>query len=92
MSDLDCNHCGSIAFTSRVYRDDTYWFTDGDGEECASCGMPGHVVVDDDAAVTWSDVQESGIYCERPDCEDCDEMRVDLKGETSLLSGSQADR
>lgn len=81
MSDLECNHCGGIAFTSRDYRDGVYWFTDGDGEKCDDCGMPGYVSIDDpdpdDATVTWNDVQETGVYCERPDCEECNEMRVE---------------
>lgn len=83
MSDLECNHCGDVAFTSRVYRDGVYWFTDGDGERCMSCGMPGSVVVDsepgydDEATVTWDDVQEAGVYCTRPDCEECNELRAE---------------
>lgn len=75
MSDLECNHCGGIAFTSR-----TSWFTDGDGEKCADCGMPGCVSVDaadpEDASVTWNDVQDVNICCERPDCEDCEDVRA----------------
>lgn len=83
VSDLDCNHCGGIAFTSRDYRDGVYWFSENDGEKCATCGMPGSVSVSDDyeedATVTWNDVNENGVYCERPDCEDCNEMRVEDK-------------
>jgi len=79
MSDLECGHCGGIAFTSRNIRDGVSWFTDGEGEACATCGMPGSVVVDDyyddDAAVSWHDVQEAGVYCTQADCEECDEYR-----------------
>jgi len=79
VSDLECNHCGGIAYTSRDIRDGVSWFTDGAGEKCATCGMPGSVSVDDYAddyaAVSWVDEQEPGVYCERPDCEDCDELR-----------------
>jgi hypothetical protein len=78
--DLECNHCGNVAFTSHDVRDGLHWFTDGYGEKCASCGMPGCVSVDesdpDEASVSWDDVQESGVYCERPDCEDCNEYRA----------------
>lgn len=87
MSDLECGHCGGIAFTSKDYRDGIYWFSDGDGDECAECGMPGQVVVDSDgdeeddidAAVWWSDSQEPGVYCTRDDCEECDERRATEK-------------
>jgi hypothetical protein len=80
VADLECNHCGGIAFTSLDVRDGVPWFTDGDGEKCADCGMPGSVSVDepdpDDASVSWSDVQDAGVYCERPDCEDCNDLRA----------------
>lgn len=82
--DLECNHCGSIAFTSRDYRDGVYWFTDGDGEACDSCGMPGSVVVDepdpDDAVVYWSDDDSPTAFCTRPDCEDCNDRRAHATG------------
>lgn len=83
MSDLECNHCGDVAYTCRDIRDGVYWFTDGDGEKCASCGMPGCVSVDepdpDEASVSWNDVQDPDVYCERPDCEDCNEFRAKAK-------------
>jgi len=83
MSDLECGHCGGIAFTSRNTRDGVSWFADGDGEACATCGMPGSVCVDnwdqDDADVDWHDVQEAGVYCTRADCETCNKCR---KGES----------
>jgi len=77
MSDLECGHCGGIAFTSRDIRDGVSWFTDGEGEACATCGMPGSVYVDDyyDADVVWHDVQEAGVYCTQSDCETCHESR-----------------
>ena len=101
MIDLECNHCGDVAFTSRDIRDGVEWFTDGDGEKCAACGMPGSVSVDghgyDDEGVTitWVDVQELGVYCERPGCGDCAELRVNDKEAARsiavLLSDAMAD-
>jgi hypothetical protein len=101
MSDLECNHCGNIAFTTRDVRDGVPWFTDGDGEKCDHCGMPGHVSVDepdpDEASVSWVDVQESGVYCERADCEECAELRVEDKtgdpqsGDAGAVRGGPTD-
>lgn len=80
MSDLYCDHCGDIAFTSRDYRDGVYWFTDGDGEACATCGFPGGVCVDepdpDDAVVTWDVSSADDAVCNRPECEECEEYRT----------------
>ncbi len=83
MSDLECDHCGDIAFTSRDYRDGVYWFTDSDGEACSSCGYPGHVVVNepdpDNADVYWETDDNNEAVCNRPDCEDCEEFRPMVK-------------
>jgi hypothetical protein len=80
VSDLYCDHCGDIAFVSQDYRDGVYWFTDGDGEECRSCGYPGYVVVDepdpDDADVRWATVDVDDKYCNDPTCESCAEARA----------------
>ena len=80
MSDLECNHCGGIAFTTRDIRDGRPWFTDGDGEKCDDCGFPGHVSVDepdpDDAEVSWSTSDGNDDTCNRSDCEECIEIRT----------------
>lgn len=83
---LECNHCGDVAIESA-----TGYFRDGDGAACASCGMPGHVSVDfdpsvdDDAMATWEDVQEEGVYCARPDCEECNELRAEEAAEPNSV-------
>lgn len=78
--DLECNHCGDVAFTSTDVRDGVHWFTDGDGEKCASCGFPGWVSVDepdpDDAEVSWVLSDGNDDTCDRPDCEECEEIRA----------------
>lgn len=75
---LSCDHCGDIAIEV-----DRAYFLDDEGAACASCGMPGHVVVcgdDEDPdlnPVYWSDTQEAGVYCTRAACEECAEMRIE---------------
>lgn len=72
MSDsyLECDHCGGAAITSP---DDV--FTDGDGGACETCGMPGHVFVDDvlDDATAWWRVNydDENARCREADCEEC---------------------
>ncbi len=77
--DLECNHCGGIAFTSTDVRNGVHWFTDGDGEECADCGFPGWVSVDepdpDDAEVSWMCSDADAARCNRHDCDDCEIMQ-----------------
>lgn len=86
MSDLECNHCGGIAFTSRNYDPSAnegagaYLFTDGDGEACATCGYLGSVVVDDQANgepvdIYWSCRDGNDDTCNDPSCEECEETR-----------------
>lgn len=72
MSELTCDHCGDVAIAAPT----TNGFFDGDGERCAACGMPGHVVVEEDEdEAYWSDDQEAGVYCQREDCDECAERR-----------------
>lgn len=62
---LECDHCGGVAIAS-----DDGTFADGDGERCESCGMRGHVMVDDDGAYWWD---EPTARCRRSDCFRCRE-------------------
>lgn len=86
MSDLECSHCGGIAFTSSKYDpagadgQGAYLFTDGDGDACASCGFPGSVVVDDQqndepVDVRWSCSDGNDDTCKDPLCDECEEYR-----------------
>ena len=65
-SHFECDHCGDVAIEST-----DGLFTDGDGGECASCGMPGQVSMDAETGPYWSTSQEEGDRCDRRDCEDC---------------------
>lgn len=101
MCDLDCDHCGGIAFTSTKYDaaaaegQGAYLFTDGDGEACASCGFPGSVVVDDqqngeDVHVTWSCRDGNDDVCKDPLCEECEEYREASPIRASAVSAVRA--
>lgn len=85
---LECNHCGDVAIASS-----DGLFTDGDGERCLTCGMPGHVIVDGDDEepdlnpVHWNDTQEAGVYCRRPECAECVELRIDDREAARNLAG-----
>lgn len=68
---LSCDHCGGDAYTTDDIRDGEPWFTDGAGEKCAECGMPGYVLVADHDEIYWHSCEECGETCERGDCEDC---------------------
>lgn len=63
---LGCPHCGCEAVES----DDEGLFGDGSAE-CMTCGFPGHVHADEEAGAWWSESDEPGARCTRPDCEDC---------------------
>ena len=72
---LDCDHCGGAAIVS-----ETGVFADGDGGECACCGYPGHVSVDDagcgeDNTVYWSTRDDADSVCDNEACEECEEFR-----------------
>lgn len=78
---LECDHCGAEAVES-----ETGLFYEGDATCCQTCGMPGHITVDegrcsggcseDDCTCgTASWVCHDDEQCTRPDCEDCAEHR-----------------
>ena len=73
--DLECDHCGDVAYTSYDIRDDGVYFEDGAGDQCASCGMPGWVDVDDSDAenvdVSWVVSDAEWARCKQADCESC---------------------
>ena len=79
-SHFECDHCGDVAIESR-----DGMFTDGDGGECASCGMPGQVSMDAETDPYWSTSQEEGDRCNRKDCEDCAD--IPLPAAPPQLSG-----
>lgn len=68
---LWCDHCGDVAYTMT---DDT---VDGDGEKCQSCGHPGHVSCDSESAAYWQMHDGDDGFCERPDCEECNERKAE---------------
>ena len=52
---LECGWCGDVAFESP-----DGWFQEDAGEACLSCGMPGHVSLDEDRAYwTTEDTDEN---------------------------------
>lgn len=73
---LECNHCGDVAVES----DEKGLFWEDMADRCVSCGMPGHVSLDDwreyeaPAACSWTVDDDLGV-CTRPDCEECREAR-----------------
>lgn len=72
-STLECDHCGGVAIEADA--DDL--FTDGMGEECETCGFPGHVSVcgdDEDPGenpVYWKVSEEVDARCADHRCEEC---------------------
>ncbi len=71
VSVLECDHCGGAAIESV---DDL--FTDGDGGDCLTCGMPGHVFVEDDeedATAWWRVSDDENARCREADCDECRE-------------------
>jgi hypothetical protein len=73
---LECSHCGDVAID---HEDNVY--TDSEGDQCASCGFPGHVVVDwepgydDEATAYWSLSDRSDAVCSHASCEECAPFR-----------------
>lgn len=69
---LDCPHCGGDAITS-----ENGLFSDGDGEACDSCGLPGCVSVDDsdedDVTAHWHCSEDPERRCDQADCDECRE-------------------
>jgi hypothetical protein len=67
---LECDHCGGDAIYSA-----TGEFTDGEGGQCASCGFPGHVSIDDrdeeNVCGYWLSSDDPDDRCNLRDCEDC---------------------
>lgn len=73
---LDCAHCGCPAIESA-----TGWFADGDGDACMTCGMPGHVSIDEDdhdspGGAYWYVADDHGT-CTDPECLECEGYRED---------------
>ena len=83
LSTLECPHCGDVAIEAHPPRwpgdFPGGWFEDGEGGACASCGMPGHVTLDEDEEesdswiASWSMDDDEDDRCTRPDCEECTE-------------------
>ena len=68
---LECGHCGGVAIESA-----DGLFGEDDADACASCGMPGHVSIDEDTGASWTHHDEDDdVYCNKTDCWDCDEQR-----------------
>lgn len=69
---LDCAHCGGIAIESP-----DGLFGDGDGERCMTCGLKGHVSIDDsdpdpdENTAYWSSSDDPNDKCNEEDCEAC---------------------
>ncbi len=77
---LECSHCGGDAAES-LGNDGLFY--DGEGDECRSCGFPGHVVIDDSldddrggSFAYWSISEADTALCVDPRCKDCEEYRV----------------
>jgi hypothetical protein len=83
---LECSHCGDVAVES-----ETGLFCEGDADRCASCGMPGHITIEE-ADGCDSDCDEgectcgiasfccdddTGNYCTLADCEECAAERAE---------------
>lgn len=88
MSDIECPHCGNIAYTSRNYDPSAndgeggYLFAEDDGEACASCGISGHVSLDVEPGYegevdAWWSIPDDAL-CKDPLCEECTDARLDL--------------
>jgi hypothetical protein len=74
---LECDHCGGVAIESS-----TGLFGEGDSDRCDTCGMPGHVSVDEayededsPGLASWSVRDEDGAVCRDLACEQCAEFR-----------------
>jgi len=72
---LCCDHCGDVAieFRAPAHGVDFWHLDDGDGGQCASCGYPGQVMVDDggerDSYCRWAIDEDA--RCTRPECDEC---------------------
>lgn len=68
--ELDCAHCGNIAFSSIVV-------FDGDGGgKCRECGWPGQVAIEENGTSTWMEHQDAAdsddkTFCHDKDCTEC---------------------
>ena len=63
---LECLHCGADAIESA-----SGLFCEGDADECATCGFPGHVSVDEDTASWSTEDCDNVARCKRLDCTEC---------------------
>ena len=68
---LDCDHCGGVAIASM-----SGMFGDGDGGRCLTCGLRGHVSIDDagceeDNTAYWVSSDDPNDKCNEKDCVAC---------------------
>lgn len=64
---LECNHCGGPA----IYGDKDGLFTDGTGDRCITCKMPGSVCCDSETEAAWNTNDNEGDRCIETDCPSC---------------------
>lgn len=88
---LECDHCGDVAVES----DAEGLFCEGDADCCLSCGMPGHVSIDDclDEPIAYWVVDDLGdeARCNRNDCSDCAEVneRIEYRYRLTLAAWAE---
>lgn len=68
-SSLTCDHCDGPAMTSSngLFTEQTTW-------QCETCGIPGAVLIDDDAEnplARWYPEDFIGVFCQRKGCKTC---------------------